>query len=108
VDAVVSEVIAEAIALSRQSPRLMIIRSGPRVCGSWLAVPVPHLLADMLAVEIAGKAKDDLVFTTQTGRPLRNLNFWRDHFDHATTEVGLDGLTPHELCPNTPRALEPT
>jgi integrase len=61
------------------------------------SVPIPRFLCDLLAVELAGKAADDLVFTTLTGKPLRNLNFRRDVFDQAATDAGLSGLTPHEL-----------
>ena len=61
------------------------------------SVPVPAFLVDMLAEVAAAKAPDDLVFTTWRGRPLRNLNFRRDVFDKAAEDVGLAGLTPHEL-----------
>jgi integrase len=61
------------------------------------AVPMPAFLAGDLAVYIAGKAPDELVFTGRRGGVLRNLNFRRDHFDVAATAAGLDGLTPHEL-----------
>jgi integrase len=54
-------------------------------------------LCDALTEELVGKDKDDLVFTTQTGKPLRNLNWRRDYFDRAATEAGLSSLTPHEL-----------
>lgn len=61
------------------------------------SVPIPRFVADMLAVVVAGKGADDLVFTTWHGKPLRNNNFRRDVFDRAAADVGLDGLTPHEL-----------
>jgi integrase len=41
------------------------------------SVPVPKFLAELLTDLIAGKARDDLAFTTLTGKPLRNLN-WSD------------------------------
>lgn len=71
------------------------------------SVPIPRFLCDLLAVELAGKSADDLVFTTLTGKPLPNLNFGRDVFDQAATDAGLSGLTPHELrpTPTQPRAL---
>jgi integrase len=61
------------------------------------SVPLPGFLADLLAEVVAGKAPGDLVFTTWRGKPLRNLNFRRDVFDRAAADVGLAGLTPHEL-----------
>jgi integrase len=60
-------------------------------------VPIPGFLADLLAEIVAGKAANDLVFTTWRGKPLRNLNFRRDVFDKAAADAGLAGLTPHEL-----------
>jgi Phage integrase family len=61
------------------------------------SVPIPGFLVDLLA-DITKSAKHaDLVFTTWRGMPLRNLNFRRDVFDLAAADVGLAGLTPHEL-----------
>lgn len=61
------------------------------------SVPVPRLLIDELAALVAGKSRDDLVFTTSSGAPLRNRNARRDWFDAAAVEIGEPGLTPHEL-----------
>ena len=61
------------------------------------SVPIPSFLVDMLAEVVHDAHPDDLVFTTWRGKPLRNLNFRRDVFDRATADVGLAGLTPHEL-----------
>jgi integrase len=60
-------------------------------------VPIPRGIADDLAVLLAGKAPDDLVFTAPEGGLLVLTNFRRRHFDQAAQSVGLDGLTPHEL-----------
>jgi integrase len=61
------------------------------------SVPLPNFLVDALAVHVAGKAADDLVFIGGRGGVLRNLNWRRDVFDAAAASVGLEGLTPHEL-----------
>ena len=61
------------------------------------SVPMPRFLAELLTELVAGKAADDLVFTTWRGKPLRNLNFRRDVFDRAAEDAGLEGLKPHEL-----------
>jgi integrase len=61
------------------------------------SVPIPRSLVDDLAVHMAGKGPDELVFTSTKGHVLRNLNFRRDVFDRAARSAGLDGLTPHEL-----------
>ncbi|MBA2551387.1 MAG: site-specific integrase, partial [Nocardioidaceae bacterium] len=61
------------------------------------SVPIPRGIADDLAQHVAGRAPGDLVFTAPEGGLLRMTNFRRRHFDRASTAVGLDGLTPHEL-----------
>lgn len=61
------------------------------------SVPVPRSVVDDLAIQVAGKTGDDLVFTTLSGTVLRLMNFRRRVFDPAATSVGLAGLTPHEL-----------
>lgn len=61
------------------------------------SVPVPRILIDDLAAQVEGKRRDDLVFTTVTGAPLRNRNARRSWFDDAATAIREPGLTPHEL-----------
>jgi integrase len=61
------------------------------------SVPIPRFLADELAVHLAGRAQDDLVFTTMRGAVLRNRNARHYWFDAAAEAIGQDGLTPHEL-----------
>lgn len=61
------------------------------------AVPVPRFLVDELAAQVAGMTRDDLVFPSTTGAPLRVGSFRRAGFDRAAVAVGLEGLTPHEL-----------
>ena len=61
------------------------------------SVPIPRILIDELAVYVGGKSRDDLVFTTASGTPLRNRNARRAWFDRAATTIGQPGLTPHEL-----------
>jgi integrase len=61
------------------------------------SVPLPRFLADPLKGVITGRDCEELVFTSPEGEVLRNNNFRRRAFDRAATEVGLKGLTPHEL-----------
>jgi integrase len=61
------------------------------------SVPIPRILIDDLAAQVAGKGRDDLVFTTATGAPLRNRNARRAWFNDAAAAIGEPGLTPHEL-----------
>jgi integrase len=61
------------------------------------SVPIPSFLVDLLAEVMHDLPPDALVFTTWRGKPLRNLNWRRDVFDRAAEDVGLAGLTPHEL-----------
>jgi integrase len=60
-------------------------------------ISVPRFVAERLGEHVAGRAPDDLVFTSPQGEPLRASNFRRDVFDRATDAVGLSGLVPHEL-----------
>lgn len=61
------------------------------------SVPVPRSLVDALAVQVAGKGPDALVFTTTAGTPVGLMNWRHRTFDKAVRAAGLDGLTPHEL-----------
>ncbi|MFN2518340.1 MAG: site-specific integrase, partial [Jatrophihabitantaceae bacterium] len=61
------------------------------------SVPIPRVLIDDLAAHVSGKGRDDLVFTTAKGAPLRNRNARRSWFDDAADAIGEPGLTPHEL-----------
>lgn len=61
------------------------------------SVPLPRFLVEPIAAQIAGRAGDDLVFTSPTSEVLRNNDFRRRVFDRAAESIGLAGLTPHEL-----------
>lgn len=61
------------------------------------SVPIPRVLIDDLAGRVENKKRDDLVFTTASGAPLRNRNARRAWFNAAAAEIGDAGLTPHEL-----------
>ena len=67
------------------------------VCSGARSVPIPGFLVNDLAVAMADKAPDALIFVSTRGAVLRNVNFRRDVFDPTATDVGLDGLTLHEL-----------
>ncbi|MBQ1036959.1 hypothetical protein KBX46_11940 [Micromonospora sp. C81] len=61
------------------------------------SVPIPRFLVDELAGHVAGRRREDLVFTAPNGGPLRNTNFRPRIFAAAAASVGLAGLTPHDL-----------
>ncbi|MFJ4759524.1 tyrosine-type recombinase/integrase [Kocuria marina] len=72
--------------------------SAPKSRASHREVGVMGSLRSVLAARIEGKAPDDLVFSSPEGGYLRNGN-WRNRsgwFD-AVAELGLDGITPHDL-----------
>jgi len=69
---------------------------GPPKTYAHRSVPVPRFLCDDLAVQLAGKSPDDLVFVSPAGAVLRVGNWRRQCFDRAVREAGLD-LTPHAL-----------
>jgi integrase len=61
-------------------------------------VAIPRAVAHVLAGRTRDRRPDQLVFTRPTGAPLRNLNWRRDvHWNQVCREVGLDGVTPHDL-----------
>ncbi len=74
-----------------------VLSIGTTKTGKRREVPLSRFLRDELAVAIAGKAPDDLVFPDPRGGYLRNPNFRRGYFDKAAQVAGLDGLVPHEL-----------
>ncbi len=61
------------------------------------SVPVPRFLVPALRDLVADRAPDDLLFTTKTGKQLRNSNFRHYVFDPAVERCGLQPLTPHDL-----------
>ena len=61
------------------------------------SVPLPRSLVDPLAQHVAGRAPDELLFTSPGGAVLGIGNFRKLVFDEAARRAGLDGLTPHEL-----------
>jgi integrase len=84
--------VAEAVsevrgALTRGTPKSHQARSAP----------ISGLLVLDLAVAMAGKAPDALIFASTRAAVLQNLSFRRDVFDPAATAARLDGLTPHEV-----------
>ena len=62
------------------------------------SIPVPEFLVEMLRAQIKNRAGSSPVFYgMRTKTYLRNHAFRKGWFDPASTDVGLDGLTPHEL-----------
>lgn len=60
-------------------------------------VPLPALVAELLAEVVAGRSQDDLVFVNSVGRLLDNSGFRRNVFDRAVEVLGLNPFTPHNL-----------
>jgi integrase len=61
-------------------------------------VPIPRFLVDDLAVHVAGRHANDLVFPgVRAGNALRVRVFRRAALDRAAAALGLEGLHPHEL-----------
>ena len=62
------------------------------------SIPIPQFLCQPLARQIAGYQPDEPVFQgIRTKTWLRNHVFRVGWFDRAAAQVGLEGLTPHEL-----------
>jgi integrase len=60
-------------------------------------VPIPRFLVDELATQVAGKQRDELVFTGEKGGALRAQVFQRSVLSAAAERLDLNGLHPHEL-----------
>jgi integrase len=60
-------------------------------------VPMPRFLAAQLGEHIAGKGPKELVFTTESGAPLRSSNFRQRYWLDAVKTCGLAGLRVHDL-----------
>lgn len=62
------------------------------------SIPVPAFLLEHLEGAKAGKQPDATLFVgRKSGGVLRNRVFRRGYFDAAAEEIGVPGLTPHEL-----------
>jgi integrase len=62
------------------------------------SIPIPDFLVEMLRTQTADRTPGSPVFYgMRTKAYLGNHAFRKGWFDPASTEVGLDGLTPHEL-----------
>lgn len=60
-------------------------------------VPIPRFLVDQLGAHVAGKQRDQLVFTGQKGGALRAQVFQRSVLSSAAERLNIAGLHPHEL-----------
>lgn len=60
-------------------------------------VPIPRFLVDELATHLAGKTRDELVFTGEKGGALRAQSCQRSVLTAAARDLDLTGLHPHEL-----------
>lgn len=72
--------------------------SAPKSRASRRHVAIPALLEPALRARTAGKPHDALVFSAPDGGYLRNGNWrYRSGWYTATKELGLEGVTPHDL-----------
>jgi integrase len=60
-------------------------------------VPLPPFLAEELMQHVAGKARDDLVFTGARGAVMRTGTFRRGALIEAAKSIDIPGFHPHEL-----------
>jgi integrase len=60
-------------------------------------VAMPSFLADAIGEQVAGKDRDDLVFTGPNGAPLRQGNYYQRHYRPAVRQLVADGVWPQEL-----------
>ncbi|MDF2144660.1 site-specific integrase [Knoellia sp. p5-6-4] len=72
--------------------------SAPKSRASRRSVAIPALLEPVLRQRTVDRGADELVFPAPDGGYLRNGN-WRSRsgWARATTQLGLEGVTPHDL-----------
>ena len=62
------------------------------------SIPVPEFTLEQLSIHIEDKTPADHVFvSSKSGSVLRNRTFRRGWFNDAAEQIGIPGLTPHEL-----------
>jgi integrase len=62
------------------------------------SIPVPEFILEQLSVHVENKSPNDHVFvSSKSGSVLRNRTFRRAWFNDAAEEIGIPGLTPHEM-----------
>ena len=62
------------------------------------SIPVPAFILEQLAIHVEGTGEADHVFvSSKSGAVLRNRTFRRGWFNDAAEQIGIPGLTPHEL-----------
>ena len=61
------------------------------------SVRLPRFLVDELARTVMTRPRDEPAFPSPPGAVLRNRNARAAWFDAAAREIGVPGLTPHEL-----------
>ena len=75
-----------------------VLRSGSTKTGATRTVTLPRFLSDMLGEHIGlYPSRDDHVFSSAEGQPLRRRNFSRRHFGPAVVAAGLAPLRFHDL-----------
>ncbi|MEU1240086.1 tyrosine-type recombinase/integrase [Micromonospora parva] len=73
-----------------------LIFGTPKTARGRRTVTFPPAVAEALAPLVVGKGRDELVFQTPTGKPVRARNFRRGWLEW-TTAAGLAGLRIHDL-----------
>ncbi|CAN5337941.1 site-specific integrase [soil metagenome] len=62
------------------------------------SIPVPEFILEQLSIHVEDKTPADHVFvSSKSGSVLRNRTFRRGWFNDAAEQIGIPGLTPHEL-----------
>jgi integrase len=69
----------------------------PTKTGQSRHIKLPDFLNKILAAHCAGKAKTELVFSNNKGKPLSGQNFGRDYLEPAILVSGIERITPKDL-----------
>lgn len=58
---------------------------------------MPEFILEQLSIRVEDKTPDHVFVSSKSGSVLRNRTFRRGWFNDAAEQIGIAGLTPHEL-----------
>lgn len=91
---------ARRLFVRRAAPEVegRIVIGPPKTRAGIRTVPLPHVVVDILAQRISGRAPDEPAVTSSNGTMLRSNNWRRHtHWNQALEKTDLAPLTIHEL-----------
>jgi len=86
------------LASESVTPVKGVMTFGPTKGHERREVPLPRFLVGELAVHVAGRSPDELLFTGERGAVMRSQTFQRAALTRTAEALKIPGFHPHELC----------